>query len=619
MAYTTFCRILKEQGVNFVVVDGEADMAVASMALKNGCCAVSKDSNFFIFDLPFGYIPCDALIVSSKSLTVSARMYTSERFASTLNVPKDMLPAFASLIGNEHVSGAVLRLFHQQVSTDFPPPPTGDAGEEEGVKTPSNRHTLIRSIAQLCEKHTTTKELLQAAVEMVRGKELPAVEDAEPIVVDAVEFEKSLNTSVASYDLKGRQVNIGETTSLKPLPGVPSIGDAFPPWLVTAYRRGDLSSRLMDVLVSKTFWCTCTMENVDEESAWAVSSTLRRVCYGVLLGPQGADKIEVKEYIRKEAKFEENPVTPIFDIDGAALPAIGKMNETSEDVRRQTALKALNADKALSKLPNALILPAAALRSWVLAAAAADSQVAAWEVSVFVACAVATEHTPSAKKSAREDRPAWLTSRSLHRLAQYQTMLECAELVNEVLCKPLQSPLIGEVFDGVVAGRLYHQASKGASVSVLLNKVGGNLEQFTAMYDAVVEGIENQLQGEVVYEGVTDARAGSREKPVAPGMLKVDVKSKNLFAGLDGDGSEEEEDEEESESKPAAQTAPVPEAAFAPAAPKKEKKKTKEEEDIDALMAEMEAMETKKAAENEAKAAAKAAKKKAAKEKGKKK
>ena len=97
-------------------------------------------------------------------------------------------------------------------------------------------------------------------------------------------------------------------------------------------------------------------------------------------------------------------------------------------------------------------------------------------------------------------------------------MLECAELVNEVLCKPLQSPLIGEVFDGVVAGRLYHQvgpaarvplcatrrasqacrhfwqASKGASVSVLLNKVGGNLEQFTAMYDAVVEGIENQLQ-----------------------------------------------------------------------------------------------------------------------------
>ena len=50
-------------------------------------------------------------------------------------------------------------------------------------------------------------------------------------------------------------------------------------------------------------------------------------------------------------------VTPIFDIDGATLPAIGKMNETSEDVRRQTALKALNADKALSKLPNALILP----------------------------------------------------------------------------------------------------------------------------------------------------------------------------------------------------------------------------------------------------------------------
>ena len=36
------------------------------MALKNGCCAVSKNSSFFIYDLPSGYIPCDALFVSNR-------------------------------------------------------------------------------------------------------------------------------------------------------------------------------------------------------------------------------------------------------------------------------------------------------------------------------------------------------------------------------------------------------------------------------------------------------------------------------------------------------------------------------------------------------------------------
>lgn len=623
MAYSTFCRVLAELKVNFVVVDGEADMAVASMAIKNGCCAVSKDSNFFIFDLPYGYIPCDGLNVSSKSLTVSARMYTPDRFAQTMNIKKELLPVFASLIGNEHVSGPVLRLFHQQVSTDFPQ--VVKEGEEEGAKTVSARHTLILSIGQLCEKQSEVKALVSEAVSMVRNKDLPAAEGEVAEKVDAEAFEQALMSSIASYDIKGKVVNIGETTSLKPSKDAPSIQGHFPTWLVSAYRKGEFSQRLMDVLVSKSFWCSCTMENVDEESAWVVATGLRAACYGVLLGPEpkdwGADPITVKEYMRKELKFEEMPVSATFSVNGKALPNIGTMNTVSEDVRRAFALDVLNAGEAIPKLTDALLVPAAALRAWALAAAAAGAKMHAWEVSVFVACAVATEHVPSAKKAAREDRPAWLTAKSLHRLAQYQTMLECAELVNEVFLRPLQGPLVGEVFDGVVAGRLYHQASKGASVSVLLRKVGGETERFKEMFDAITNGIDDQLEGEVVYEGVSSARIRS-DKPVIPGQEKININSKNVFMQLDefDDDDEDEEEEEEStaaEPETAPATAPAPESVVPK--PKKEKKKTKEEEDIDALMAEMAAMETQKAAENEAKAAAKAAKKKAAKEKAKKK
>jgi len=399
---------------------------------------------------------------------------------------------------------------------------------------------------------------------------------------------------------------------------VPSIKDTFPPWLVSAYRKGDLSQRLMDVLVSKTFWCTCTMENVEEMSAWVVAQPLRSSCYGVLLGPEpsswGDEPPAVKEYMRTEAKFDEFTVPATFNANGKPLPAIGTMNTIAEDVRRQHALDVLGAGDAVAKLPADQLMPAAALRAWIISGAASDAKIAAWELSVFVACIVATEYVPSGKKNAREDRPAWLTAKSLHRLAEFQTMLECSELVNEVFLKPLPVPLVGEVFDGVVAGRLYNQATKGASVSVLCKKVGGEIDVFKTMYDAIVDGLEDQVEGEVVYEGVSTARIRS-DKPVIPGQEKLQINSKNVFLGLDDDDDDEDDDDDDDESKPAEPVAPAPVVEAAPAKPKKEKKKTKEEEDIDALMAEMAAMETQKAAENEAKAAAKAAKKKAQKEK----
>jgi hypothetical protein len=37
--------------------------------------------------------------------------------------------------------------------------------------------------------------------------------------------------------------------------------------------------------VSAQFWAAVSVENTDEESAWAVATELRRRCYGILLGP----------------------------------------------------------------------------------------------------------------------------------------------------------------------------------------------------------------------------------------------------------------------------------------------------------------------------------------------
>lgn len=59
--------ISTELKVKVAQADKESDIIVGALARANGCCAVSKDSDFFIFELPFGYIPIDNLEVRTTT------------------------------------------------------------------------------------------------------------------------------------------------------------------------------------------------------------------------------------------------------------------------------------------------------------------------------------------------------------------------------------------------------------------------------------------------------------------------------------------------------------------------------------------------------------------------
>lgn len=60
-AVNVFVNVLKTLTVEFYQCAGEADAYIASKANSVGCPVISLDSDFFIFDLKYGYIPFDSI------------------------------------------------------------------------------------------------------------------------------------------------------------------------------------------------------------------------------------------------------------------------------------------------------------------------------------------------------------------------------------------------------------------------------------------------------------------------------------------------------------------------------------------------------------------------------
>jgi hypothetical protein len=622
LAFSTFCKVLRDLDVHFVVADGKADAVVASLALHHGCCAVSRDSDFFIYNLPHGYIPCESIHLIAASgghkAGVSARLYSAARLAQHLGFKPDFLPLFASLVGNDQVTGPLLRCFHAQVAAKYPMPEPA-----EGEKAPSHRHVLIRAVGLFLADAASQDAAIAAAAEMLKDAEnLPeGVEDPQG------DFKAMLTAAAPAYQIRAKeQALLDATTKLVPGAATQAFvkggrgggNGTLPAWLVAAYRKGTFSARLMDIMVSRRFWCPSTLENTEESSAWLVGRDIRRVIYGICLGPEskdwGADETTVTEYLRIGPKFASEEVAATHQNAAGALPSIAEVEKLDVAARRAILLSSLASSgvPALEALAPAQLLAAAALRCWIQAAAASNSKLGAWEVGVLVAVMVSEKESPLVKsKASKDDRPSWLTSKSMHRMAQWQVMMESADLLNEALLQPLEALDAPAVFDGPLAHRCYHTAGKGSSMSMVLKKAVGDEDVFRRLFDAITSGILNDLEGELVMEGVNAVHVGAlaRAVPAADPFAKVKIASRNVFDGLvDEPELTDSEDEEEAPAAPAVEV-----KTFV----KKEKKKAAADEEMERLLAEMEAVDLKKAAADEAKAAKKK-EKKAAQKKGKK-
>ena len=98
LVYTVFHQLLQELGVSVYVGDGEGDETCAKIANFFKCPILSLDSDFFLFDLPGGYIEIPDLKWQKSLFT--ANIFYRSRLLSHYSITSESLLQIPAIIGN---------------------------------------------------------------------------------------------------------------------------------------------------------------------------------------------------------------------------------------------------------------------------------------------------------------------------------------------------------------------------------------------------------------------------------------------------------------------------------------------------------------------------------------
>ncbi|XP_034561416.1 protein asteroid homolog 1 isoform X2 [Notolabrus celidotus] len=103
-----FIQVLLERGVPLVQCPAEADWDIACLAHQWNCPVLTNDSDFYIFDLPGGYLPLSSFQWTHLNGKASQRYITARRYTTNSlcrlygGLNKELLPLCAVLTGNDY-------------------------------------------------------------------------------------------------------------------------------------------------------------------------------------------------------------------------------------------------------------------------------------------------------------------------------------------------------------------------------------------------------------------------------------------------------------------------------------------------------------------------------------
>uniref|UniRef100_A0A667Y0L7 Asteroid homolog 1 n=1 Tax=Myripristis murdjan TaxID=586833 RepID=A0A667Y0L7_9TELE len=252
-----FRQTLVRLEVPVVQCFSEADREVAALASEWQCPVLSKDSDFYIFDLPAGLLPIHHFQweVAEWKGFVPCKIYTASSFCSIYKIQRHVLPAFAALAGNDYVN-----LEDMRVSLYL------------GVHKKA-RSAYLEALLRWLRGFQGPREALVASLRLMG--EMSRQKEAEVL--------KILSVGMEEYQLPpsalGRFFTDG---TVPPLP--PEVQGLVPDWIRLPFIEGRLPRQILDVLQLKRMNCAAMVEHSSLPSAYLASRPIRQVMYGLLLG-----------------------------------------------------------------------------------------------------------------------------------------------------------------------------------------------------------------------------------------------------------------------------------------------------------------------------------------------
>ncbi|XP_063443418.1 protein asteroid homolog 1-like [Mytilus trossulus] len=283
LAKITFTKVLEKLRIQYIKCDFEADRDIQMLANDLKCPVLSRDSDFFIFDVHHGYIPFESLPLSAifeGTDDDKIKIYFIENLWKKFPYLRYNMALLATALGNDYLSkhSNVLQNAYQsdnfrlprcntEVSNLFEIP--CEAGEPFFITIRKVLYWIYRyndaergkrQLLYFCKKDKREEEMLTRSLKVFT--------------------EPDDYTSYNLYDLLQERQYGGLHVHRSAVPS------HVPTWIIDSHRRGLISGFVLNTLIHKRVFLLSQVEGTHEVSSHECSLSIRKVIYALLLGTE---------------------------------------------------------------------------------------------------------------------------------------------------------------------------------------------------------------------------------------------------------------------------------------------------------------------------------------------
>ena len=248
LIHTTFINVLKKMSIEYYMADGEADREIAALANHHKCPVLGSDSDFFIFNLQYGFINFDRFCDEEKKhLSFYHLKYFKNQFVLK---ERDLCLLIPSFFGND-----ILK-----------------------VEKKFRDYDLF--VSQL-SKYDSCDEYLSTATNRIDYKDYAAMKKFY-WELELPEYYKAKDTLTSQY-----------------------VPNDLPEWVYPCFKNGEFPPSLIDAYLHKACILPRVVEVIKFESAWTISRYIRQRLYHIM-GVSSDVKInEIRRENGKAKLFED--------------------------------------------------------------------------------------------------------------------------------------------------------------------------------------------------------------------------------------------------------------------------------------------------------------------------
>ncbi|CAN8020821.1 unnamed protein product, partial [Ixodes persulcatus] len=284
LANGVFKDVIRQLGVRMLQCRFEADEEIAAIANHFGCPVASQDSDFYIFDVAGGFIRLDSIdkapsttsIGGVKVQSLFCHMYHVRNLLILFpGLDPQLLPLFPSLVGNDYVIRGTFGVFLSRLEL-----PEVCELKSNGRQQQTNIINLLHWMQTVTSKEDAISQVLATVKSEDRDLK-----------------EKLLRASVASYAaFTSGFVSSFERGSRLEL--LDSSGAPYPRWFAELFFSCEMNSDLLNVTAARKVFHYPQIECSSMPSSYACSLPLRKVLFGLALGPEEGSDVTIEVFER---------------------------------------------------------------------------------------------------------------------------------------------------------------------------------------------------------------------------------------------------------------------------------------------------------------------------------